>query len=158
MYPSNYPGPDSKNSYFAWRDVWKSIDLVRQGVKLTFQEAPLQFHYYAFKLHVAFAFVKTVGGVNTALKYIDYIFTNQEKFTEEAFIGSTLDQFLDNLATSVATATVVFSSFRVLTATIYGENSSTGQRLTTRLGTIGSIQLEPTVSREPPSSTPTPCE
>lgn len=44
-------GPDSKHSYGVLKEVMKTIDFGQKGIKFTFQMIPLQFHYYAFKIH-----------------------------------------------------------------------------------------------------------
>jgi len=51
MYSFHHLGPDSKNSYNVWRDIQRTVDLSNRRVQLTYQVMPLQFHYYAFKLH-----------------------------------------------------------------------------------------------------------
>ena len=52
MYILSYViGPDSKDSFNVLRNVIKTVDFKRIGVKLTFQMIPLQFHHYAYKLH-----------------------------------------------------------------------------------------------------------
>lgn len=43
--------PDSKNSYTILKSVMKSVDFGAKGIKFTYQMIPLQFHYYAFKIH-----------------------------------------------------------------------------------------------------------
>jgi hypothetical protein len=44
-------GPDSKDSYTILRTVMQTIDFSAKGIKFTYQMIPLQFHYYAFKIH-----------------------------------------------------------------------------------------------------------
>lgn len=51
MYNFIKSGPDSKNSYTILRTVMQQIDFSAKGIKFTYQMMPLQFHYYAFKIH-----------------------------------------------------------------------------------------------------------
>jgi hypothetical protein len=91
----------------------KNIDFAQKGVKFTFQMIPLQFHYYAFKIHqstldikIGFAYVQTHADAATTQKLVDYLYDHQDQFTEEVLIDYTLDNFLDELAVLVASLTV----------------------------------------------------
>lgn len=95
-------GPDSKESFNALRNVIKTVDLKRIGVKLTFQMIPLQFHHYAFKIHTgtyifyqAFYHVQVNSNQDTAYKLMEYFFDQQSSFTEEVLLDYTLDNFLN---------------------------------------------------------------
>lgn len=62
MYIDYYPGPDSKASYLAWANVKKSISLLQNKVKLTYQHCPLPYHFYATIIHQAFFYIlKNLG-------------------------------------------------------------------------------------------------
>jgi len=91
----------------------KSIDFSAKGIKFTYQIIPLQFHYYAYKIHqskiviiLGFTFVQNNADAAITQKLIDYLYDHQDQFTEELLLDYTLDNFLDQLAALVASVTV----------------------------------------------------
>lgn len=89
MYFKDNLGPDSKNSYTILKSVMKTVDFGAKGIKFTYQMIPLQFHYYAFKIHqgifnhnLAFLYVQNHADAVTTQKLVDYFFDRQDQFTE----------------------------------------------------------------------------
>ena len=86
-------GPDSKESYYAWVNVRRAISLLKNNVKLTYEFNPLPYHFYSARIHQAFFYVLKQAGANAAEDFIAYVFSNQDNFTEEAFINKTGSEF-----------------------------------------------------------------
>ena len=89
----------------------KSVDLSKQGVKLTYQFSPLTWHFYAFKVNQAFFYVLENKGSTAAQRVIELFFANQDSLAEEKWLDQSIDQFLDHLTTIVSAVVVRFLNY-----------------------------------------------
>lgn len=80
----------------------KSISLVQNHVKLTYQFNPLPYHFYAARIHTAFFYVLKKAGSTAAEDFIAYVFDKQDELTEEAYIDKTGAQFDQEFSQRIA--------------------------------------------------------
>ncbi len=78
----HYIGPDSKASFEAWTNVRKSISLVQNKIKLSFNFSPLPYHFYATLIHEGFFYILKKLGTTSAEDYMSYVFSHQDDFLE----------------------------------------------------------------------------
>lgn len=67
----------------------KAVSLQQNKIKLTYQFNPLPYHFFATYIHEAFFYILKQKGAVAAEEYIDFVFKNQDNFTEEAHINKT---------------------------------------------------------------------
>lgn len=49
---------------------------------MTYQFNPLPYHFFSVKIHQGFYYILANMGETLALNYIDYIFENQDRYSE----------------------------------------------------------------------------
>ena len=134
--------PGSQEAFFTLSKVISDYSLLQQNFLFIIHIFPLPYHTFSFKLSILEKFFQDNFGDLQALNYINYIFENQDSFSNANLSNLTNSQ-IDELIANKMTSTFSVTESQILDALNNGTYNQEA-RLSWKLGCHRSVAGTPT--------------